>query len=91
MIVQDLSANLRGVLEFEVAHGNSIVRVDRPAGSQCPLAVIFAQPLGMVEFNACNNNMASGVETWENRDTHYPLEAGYICKRTRHTVAGPIK
>ena len=88
--VPELSESLRGVLEFEIARGNSIVRVDRPAGSRCPLAVIFAQSLDFSGFNA-TNGLPSGVDTWENRDSHYPLEAGYMCERTRHAVAGPLK
>ena len=87
--VPDLSDNLRGVLAFELARGNAIARVDRPAGSRCPLAVILARPLDIAGFKAANG-LPSGVGTWENRDSHYPIEAGYLCERTRHALAGPI-
>ena len=88
--IPDLAESLDGLLGFELARGNTVVRVDRPAGSRCPLAVILARPLDIAQFKA-SNRLPDGVETWENRDSHYLLEAGYICKRTRHAQAGPLR
>ncbi|MFT3800990.1 MAG: hypothetical protein QM766_07195 [Burkholderiaceae bacterium] len=87
--IPDLTENLSAILAFELARGNTVIRVDRPAGSRCPLAVILAQPLDIAGFKA-NHVLSTGVDTWENRDSHYPLEAGYICERTRHVLAGPL-
>ena len=87
--IVDLSKNLSAILEFELARGNKVVRVDRPAGSRCPLAVIFARPLDLVGYKR-SYGLPANVDTWENRDRHYPVEAGYICERTRHALAGPL-
>ena len=86
--ITDLAESLRGVLAFELARGNTIVRVDRPAGSNCPLAVILARPLDVAGFKA-DHGLPADVDTWVNRDSHYPLEAGYFCERTHHALAGP--
>ena len=84
----DLSVSLAQVVAFELARGNSIARIDQPAGSRCPLAVIFARPLDTRGYAA--GSLVEGISTWENHDGHYPLEAGYMCERTRHAVAGPL-
>ena len=88
--VPELSEELRSIVEFELARGNSIVRIDRPAGDRCPLAVIFANPLDIGGFKS-SHTVSAGVSTWENRDGHYPLETGYVCERSRHAVAGPTR
>jgi hypothetical protein len=86
--VVGLSTRLDGIVEFELQRGNSIERIDRPAGWNCPLAVIFRMPLDIVGFQAVAG-IPSGVRTWQNRDTHYPLETGYVCEQTNHAIAGP--
>lgn len=88
-IIPDLSEGLRPILEYELARDNKIERVDRPAGSNCPLAVIFLEPLDVKGFLS-TQNMPSAVRTWENRDRHYPLEKGFVCERTHHAIAGPL-
>lgn len=84
-----LSKTLKPLLDFELARGNEIERVDRPAGTKCPLAVIFKKPLDFKGYTDSNGS-PSGVSKWENRDRHYPLEAGYVCEKTRQALAGPI-
>jgi hypothetical protein len=87
--ISDLAESLREILAFELARGNTVVRVDRPAGSRCSLAVILASPMDIAGFRV-SHEVPSSVDTWQNRDSHYPLEAGYICERTRHALAGPL-
>ena len=88
--ISDLADSLRDILAFELARGNNVVRVDRPSGSRCPLAVILAHPLDIAGFTAAHGLPVS-VETWENLDPHYPFETGYICERSRHALAGPSR
>jgi hypothetical protein len=88
--VPGLSERLRSIVEYELARGNSIVRVDKPAGTRCPLAVVFAKPLDITGFKG-GAALPPGIDTWENRDRHYPLETGYVCERTRHAISGPIQ
>jgi len=88
--VPNLSKNLQVILEFELARGNSIARIDPPAGTRCPLAVILSGSLDILGFRA-THSFPTAVATWENRDTHYPLETGYVCEQTWHTIAGPLR
>ena len=89
-MITDLSEKLRPIFEYEVGRGNKVERVDRPAGSNCPLAVIFARPLDVEGF-VHSKGLPSGVRTWENQDRHYPLEQGYVCDDTHQAIAGPAK
>jgi hypothetical protein len=86
----DLSPTLQLIHDYEISRGNHVERVDRPAGSNCPLAVIFREALDVSGFiNAYG--LPDGVRTWENHDSHYPLEKGFVCELTRHALAGPLK
>jgi hypothetical protein len=85
-----LSARLRSIVEYEIARGNAIARIDQPAGTRCSLAVVFTKPLDIGGFKS-SNSLPAGVDTWENHDRHYPLEAGYVCERTRHAISGPLQ
>ena len=87
-IIPALSKNLQDIFAFEIARGNTVERVDQPAGTGCHLAVIFKQPLDIKGF-VSSYSLPNGVETWENRNKHYPVEAGYVCEKTRHAIAGP--
>ncbi|MDE2343782.1 MAG: hypothetical protein KGL63_10435 [Betaproteobacteria bacterium] len=87
--IPELSSSLQPILDFEMGRGNRVERVDKPAGSNCPLAVIFSAPLGISEY-AQKYGLPVGVRTWENKDKHYPLEAGYFCERTHHAISGPL-
>ena len=84
-MIQKLSKNLRSIYDYEVGLGNEVLRVDEPAGSNCPLAVVFEQPLHFTEI-AANLVLPAAVERWENRDTHYSLEAGFVCRESRHSM-----
>ena len=87
--INDLSEILLPVVNFEINRGNQIVRIDRPAGSNCPLAIIFIDPLDIPGYlNA--HVLEEKLKTWENRDRHYPLEKGFVCKRTGQAIAGPL-
>ena len=88
-MIEKLSKNLCSIYEYELALGNEVRRVDEPAGSNCPLAVVFEQPLHFAEI-AANLVLPVVVERWENRDTHYSLEAGFVCRESRHSIAGPL-
>jgi len=86
----DLSANLLPIYELELRLGNSVNRVDEPAGTTCPFAVIFQQPLHFKEAEDAGI-VPPAVRRWEIHDPHYPPEAGFLCEETRHALAGPLK
>ena len=83
-----LSANLRSIYLLEISLGNSVQRIDEPAGTKCPLAVVFEDPLHFEEAENLGL-VSSNVKRWKNVDPHYPLEAGYLCRKTNHALAGP--
>jgi hypothetical protein len=85
----DLSRNLQLIAQYELARGNEIERIDRPAGSASPLAVVFARPLDFDGFGK-RHSLPPNVRTWSNRDRHYDLEDGYVCDSTHHVLSGPM-
>jgi len=84
-----LSKNLRPIYEYELQSGNSVVSVDEPAYTDCPLEVVFRDPLHFDDISRYLS-LPDAVEKWENRDTHYPLQAGFYCNETKHSLAGPL-
>jgi hypothetical protein len=83
-----LSGALKPIVDFELSVGNEIERIDRPAGTRCPLAVVFRRRLDFEGFEKMHGK-PTGVEQWENLDRHYDLESGYTCVKTNHAIAGP--
>lgn len=85
-----LSKNLKVIVDYEISIGNEIRRIDRPAGTKCPLAVVFKKPLNFNGFLKIND-LASGIERWDNKDRHYDQESGYVCGKTRQAITAPSK
>jgi len=87
--MENLSKNLKPIYDYELAQGNEVVGVDVEAWSRCPLAIYFRDPLH-VEGIVRDLPLAPTVSRWENRDTHYPLEIGYVDSESNHSISGPI-
>ncbi len=85
-----LSIALKLTVDFELSKGNEIERIDRPAGTRCPLAVVFKRRLNFKGYEDLYGK-PKGVEKWENHDRHYDLESGYACEKTGQVIAGPIR
>lgn len=85
-----LSENLLPIYNLELQTGNEVSRIDEPAGSDCPLAIIFKQPLHLEKIKEVLK-LTSSVRRWENRDEHYPLEAGFVCDETKQVLDGPLR
>jgi len=85
-----LCSHLRPLYEAELSQANAVLRVDEPAGSRCPLAVVFKEPL---HREVVENSVAiAPVVRWvESGDRHYEAEgtAGYLCEESRQYVYGP--
>jgi len=84
-----LSQDLLPIYQLELDKGNEVARVDEPAGTKCPYAVVFKNPLHKAEIES-ELELPASVKYWESRDSHYPTEAGYYSEATRHAIAGPI-
>jgi hypothetical protein len=84
-----LSKNLQPIVDLEIRLGNSVLRIDEPAGTSCPLSVVFERPLHFKEIEK-SLALGSSVTQWMCRDPHYPKEAGFACGETKHTLAGPL-
>lgn len=84
-----LSKDLLPIYELELDRGNEVARVDEPAGSNCPYAIVFKRPLhkGAVESEL---DLSKSIRCWECHDDHYEKEAGYVSDETRHIVSGPL-
>ena len=88
---QKLSSDLLPIYEDEIARGNEVLRVDEPAGSLCPLAVVFRLPLER-ESARLNQSVGDDVYWHENADPHYEVDgmAGFASKKSRQFIYGPI-
>ncbi len=84
-----LSHDLLPIYQLELAMGNEVARVDEPAGTKCPYALVFKRALHKAEIER-ELELSSSVKYWESRDRHYPQEAGYYSEATGHAVLGPI-
>lgn len=84
-----LARELQPIHDLEIRLGNTVDYIAEPAGTACPYAVVFKQPLHTRQIEA-ELTLPETVRYWESHDPHYPIEAGYQCVITRHTVAGPI-
>lgn len=84
-----VSVDLQPIYELELQLGNQVVRVDSPAGSNCPLCVVFRGPL---HFDIIRGRLtlSESVSYWKNLDTHYPLEEGFRSALTQHALSGPL-
>ncbi len=84
-----LSKNLISIYDLELKLGNQILRIDEPAGTKCPFAVVFRDPLHFEKISQ-ELKLPRSVHRWENRDRHYPLEASFVCEETGHVVSGSL-
>lgn len=84
-----LCPSLQPILALELQLGNEIARVDEPAGTECPFAIILRLPIHRTEIES-SLRLGSDVEFWECTDRHYPQEAGYFSTVSRHSIAGPL-
>jgi hypothetical protein len=85
-----LCVDLQAILDLELGLGNEIAYVAEPAGTACPYAVSLKQPLHH-EVIRERGLLPPWIKAWTNTDTHYELESGYACEKTRHSIAGPIR
>lgn len=86
---EKLSPDLRALYEEAIATGNFVFRVDEPAGTLCPLAIVFGKPLIRLA-DGTPRALPAGVQWWENHDSHYEIEAGWQSEKSRHILTGPL-
>lgn len=86
--MKNLTSELQKIYDIEIQLGNEVKRVDEPAGTHCPLAVVFKKPLHFSEINS-KIALSADIERWSSSDPHYPRESGFYCKKTRQAIAGP--
>jgi hypothetical protein len=85
-----LSKDLRPIFDLEIELGNEVAYVAEPAGTECPYAVSFKQPLHLQPIYE-RLKLPAEIKFWESRDPHYEIEAGFSSSASRHTVSGPIE
>jgi len=76
--------HLKKIAADEISRGNEIVDVEI-GWSAVDYVYVFMKPLANYAMNSCF------VEAWVNKDTHYPLQRGYVCHECKVSIAGPIK
>ena len=88
-IRERISTSLCSIYDLELFLGNTVIGVDEPAGSRCPLAVNFQSPIHKNEIES-RLALPPTVKWWEYRDPHYSIEGGYACDSTGHALIGPL-
>jgi len=86
--MKTISEELKQIIELELKLGNLIERIDEPAGSQCPKAIIFKNKLHLDKIRRLK--LSADIKFWENHDAHYPLECGFNSTSTKETIVGPL-
>jgi len=89
-IRRKLAPNLQAIYDLELSLGNSLDRIEEPAGDRCPFAVIFKSPMHKGKIESALS-LPPSVKWWECRDSHYPIQGGYACEETHHAIAGPLR
>jgi hypothetical protein len=87
----ELCDHLRTVVDLELQLGNTIRSVDAPAGTRCPVAVVFLNVLHRTEIERVLRPTAP-ISWHDNADPHFEVAgtAGYFCEEDRHFVYGPV-
>jgi hypothetical protein len=87
-----ISGDIRTIVEYELAHGNEITRIDQPAGTKCPLAVILRFPF-RIRNSGIDGAIPLTVAWWEYEDPHYPADwsSGFKSIESSHAVAAPLR
>jgi len=83
----NLCSELKDIYDYEIAHGNEVERIDAPAGTDCPLCIVFKLKL---KFIASQKKLDETVLYWECNDPYYPSQAGYSEQRTKQVICGPM-
>lgn len=78
--------HLEVIVESELEKGNSIDKIEFDKWTNVKKVIIFGSELLDNEYEVDNK-----IEYWENRDTHYPTQNGYICKKCNCAIAFPMK
>lgn len=84
-----LSPYLEPIYNLELSLGNEVERIDEPSWSNCPYGIYFKDKLHFEEIKE-KLNLPPFIKYWENKDSHYSLEAGFLCKETMHLISGPL-
>jgi hypothetical protein len=86
-----LTPALQPIYDFELAQGNRVVRIDEQAWTECPLAVVFKNPLHKTEIDA-KLSPPPHLHWFEDTDPHYSVdgEGGYKCSETGHAIIGSL-
>jgi hypothetical protein len=87
-----VSPDIQAIVDYELAHGNKIARVDRLAGTKCPLAVILEFPFGLLA-DVIHGIDLSTVSWWEFESPDYPADwaSGFKSLQSSHAVAAPLR
>lgn len=83
---------LLAIFDIEIAGGNQVARVDEPAGTLSPLAVVFKNRLNRSRIEE-SIKVPDHIVWHENDDQHYEINGmgGYASKSTHQFVYGPLK
>lgn len=79
--------HLDEIIKYELSRGNTIISDDNKWSSG--IRVITFKAAFDVKY-VDSNIPLENVEYWENHDSHYPIQKGYICKKCNLAIASPL-
>ncbi len=80
--------HLDEIIKHELIRGNIIVSDDDKWSSGIRV-ITFKDAIDIQYVDS--QIYVEQVEYWENHDSHYPIQKGYICKKCNISIASPIK
>lgn len=89
MAIESLSHALKIIYDYEINQGNVVERVDEPAGTLCPLAIVFKKRLYFIGSNE-EKQLVKSIAFWMCSDPHYPMQSGYRDETSAHVICGPL-
>lgn len=82
-----LCSHLKEIIEHEIANGNKVISNDNN-WSLGVRVITLEKPIDTVYIN--KNYTFENLEYWENHDSHYPVQKGYMCKDCNISIASLI-
>ncbi len=85
---EELCESLQPILKLELARGNEIESINVMSWTNCSYAVNLKNK--MDHASVSNLALPETVQKWECQDSHYSLQSGYSCSKSKHSIAGPL-
>lgn len=84
----EVCIHLENILEYEIARGNTICQVDDNWSSGIKVITLNG-PIDSEHAKALMED--NQLKYWENHDSHYPIQKGFLCRQCNQSLASSIE